>query len=75
MYCSNTGRQEAVEEAQKEIAALSKYQEDVKKREQELLELEKQREAVEKEREELGVTWGMGMCTFIAYSGYNCVHL
>ena len=58
--------QEAVEEeAQKEIVALSKYQEDVKKREQELLELEKQREAMEKEREELGVTWGMGMYTYV----------
>ena len=55
--------QEAIEEeAEKEIAALSKYQEEVKKREQELLELEKQREAIEKEREEMGATWGMGMC-------------
>ena len=46
--------------AEKEIAALTKYQEEVKKREQELLELQKEREAMEKEREEMGATWGMG---------------
>ena len=48
------------EEAEKEIAALSRYQEEMKKREEELMELQKQREAMEKEREEMGATWGMG---------------
>ena len=55
------------EEAEKEIAALSKHREDVKKREQELLELEKQREVMEKEREEMGVMWGMGMYYVMTY--------